>query len=141
MYLSQESVKSINNICSAIGFSLLFGGALIQAIVSNCYIEPKIEKRLGVKLQYMPIWRAMPLFGYFLGRNTELVMYIVPSYSRWKLKGDANIIKVPWNCLYRANYRIQNASKSEIIFACIVVANGLIAFSTLIIGSLVQFIF
>ncbi len=140
MYLSEETAKSINNICSLIGFSLLFGGALIQAIVSNCYIEPKIEKRLGVKLQYMPIWRAMPLFGYFLCRNIELIVYIWSAHFNWKFKGN-NHYRIPWYCLYKTNYRIEDASKSEIVFAWVSMTNILITTGILLTGTIVTSIF
>ncbi len=141
MYLSAEAAKSINNTCSLIGFSLLFVGMLVQAIVSNYYIEPKIEKRLGVKLQYMPVWRSMPLLGYFLCRNTELLLYILPSYICWRFRNESGVLKLPWNCLYKAGYKIKEAPKNEIIFAWIVLINGCAALLALLSGSLVQFIF
>ncbi len=138
MSLSQQTLSSISNFSFSVGFSCAFIGGLIQAIVSNYCIEPRIEKRLGVKLQYMSIWSSLPLFGYFLCRNTELLLYIVPAYFRWKWKDDTSALELQWLCLYKANYRIEDASKSEIIFAYIASINAFVALSGVIVGILMH---
>ncbi len=124
MSLSQQALHFINNFSFIICLAGVAIDWIIFAPIFNYYIEPRIENRLNKKLQYLPMWRLLPIAGYFLCRHTELGIGIAPVYLRWKWKGETNNVK--GLCLYKAKYRIQDASKSEIVFACAASVNALI---------------
>ncbi len=136
MIFSHEKLEVINNISIIVFVVIGLIEAIIMAIIFNNYIEPKIEQRLGVKLQYMSVWRALPIAGYFSFRHTELVMYICMAYTYWKRRGKPIIPNQPWLCLYKANYKIEEASKSEIICSFISMMNAFVIIACIIVGSL-----
>ena len=99
------------------------------------YIIPKIEKRLGKKLEFVMLnYNLLPgnkfLAGYF-----EISWCIVKKYLMWKLK-KSNFNEVrpssKWS-LWRSNYRIEDASRFEIFIGFFALTNIILGFS---IGSI-----
>ena len=99
------------------------------------YIIPKIEKRVGKKLEFvMPNYYLLPgskfVTGYF-----EISWCIIKKYLMWKLnKLNYNSIKPnsKW-ALWRSNYRIEGASRFEIFISFFALINIILFF---LIGSI-----
>ena len=109
--------------------------AILMPFLFTFYIIPKIEKRLGKKLEFVMLnYNLLPgnkfLAGYF-----EISWCIVKKYLMWKLK-KSNFNEVrpssKW-ALWRSNYRIEDASRFEIFISFFALTNIILGFS---IGSI-----
>jgi hypothetical protein len=96
---------------------------LISPLICRFYILPKIEKKVGEKLDYSPILDLTP-FGGFLNRDIEISNYILNRYYAYKKCGDYGL---PFGLnkvgLKQVGYTIKMVSKSELIFSFFVRIN------------------
>ena len=93
------------------------------------YIIPKIEKRLGKKLEFVML--SYYFYGMkFAGSFYEISWCVVKKYLMWKSnKPNFNEVKPKskW-ALWRAPYRIEEASKFEIFISFFVSINTILFF-------------
>lgn len=108
-------------------FSLeLFIGAIstltIFPLIFNLIIIPKIEKKIGEKLEYRNIvYNMQPLV---LGKYYEIMFYIVVKHMAFKLGFNSNKIKLgPRFALQLVNYDVQKASLFELFMCYLAFAN------------------
>lgn len=109
---------------------------LIAPIVFNYFIIPKIEKKIGSKLEFIN-WYEFYLFGKFSFRFAEIVSYIIIKYIALKLKKDPHKIKINSKmALMKINYDIKEASSIEIVMSFLTIISGLLFF---IIGGIIWY--
>lgn len=110
---------------------------VISPIVFNYMIIPKIERKIGKKLEYHPLCDYVFL-GKWMCRQLEIAMYI---FNRMLALIFENDYGLPKYCnrfgLKKAGYTIKMASKCEIIMSFVLIfVNAIIilsAFTALII--------
>jgi len=113
-------------------------GVVIMPIIFNCFVIPKIEKKVMCKLKTRPIYNYF-LFGNFTFKYIDVVGHLAWKYLAWKIKGNSEVVKMSADYgLGRVNYRIENASKFELLMTLLACANFLIAIISMLIAFFIQ---
>lgn len=110
---------------------------IIFPIIFNCFIIPKIEKKVGQKLEFISASYIFVSTYYYLiggevlGKYCEIAMYIVIKYLASKFGKKLN--NKSRNALQSINYDIKRASRFELVMSFAVFLNIIFAFLLVII--------
>lgn len=105
---------------------------IVYPILYNFFVIPKIEKRVGKKLEYgTPLYILCSNYfwifgGKSLAKYLDLIPYIFIQYINWKFRVNRKID--PWSCLFKVGYDIRKASKLEIVTTLLWYIYGLFLF-------------
>lgn len=97
-------------------------------IIFNLVIIPKIEKKVGTKLEYRNIVYDIQPFGLLIGKYFEIMFYIVVKHVTLKLGFNPSKIRLgPRFALQLVNYDIRQASYFE-LFMCYLALFNIVQF-------------
>lgn len=111
---------------------------LIIPIIFNYFIIPNIERKVGERLEFRDYWDYF-LFGNFMYRHIEIISYLAIKYLAFKFKGNQDAFKInPKFSLSKINYRIEDASRFEIVMSFVAIINVIVATICLAIAYLIS---
>jgi hypothetical protein len=120
---------SIDFIASGIMLATGFIIVLFFPPIFNFIIIPRIEKKLGKKLQFPSIhYRIVPSNRYF-AKSLDISLYIVIKYITYKITknpDECRLLDKSKLALKYANYPITMASRFEIVMSFIVIIDTLL---------------
>lgn len=126
----------INNVIFWIGMLSFFNLAVTFPIIFNCFVIPRIEKKVGKKLEFTTSL-------YYWGCNTwlhywDIAWYVGEKYIAMKItkKPSDQIRYKPSAALQKINYKVETASKFEIFISLTTITSLLLFF---VIGALLYF--
>ncbi len=112
----------------------MFYFSVISPIIFNYFLIPKIEKKIGKKLDYHPFIDYIFL-GKWMCRQEEIALYLINRYWAMKFKGDYGL---PKYCLRfglkKAGYTINMASKLEIVMSFLLLVSTVVTVISAIIA-------
>jgi hypothetical protein len=133
--MNHEIIELFSLLSSIIGLATGFIIVLFFPPIFNFIIIPRIEKKLGKKLQYrLQGYRFIPSNRYFLPAG-DISLYIVIKYLMLKIAKNPNFKfkKIYANlALETAEYPITMASHFEIVMSFIVIIDALLCIASAI---------
>ena len=103
--------------------------SIILPLIFNFFLIPKIEKKIGKKLEYKHYIYQVALFGSFFGRYIEISYYMVVKFIASKLGFDPNKVNLgKLLALQSVNYNIEEASYVEVGISFFALGNILLVF-------------
>ncbi len=99
----------------------------VLPFIFNHVIIPKIEKKIGKRLQFDPIYDSLFLWGNYFVRYLVVSMYIMIKISNF------SFLKLKRNALEKANYRRELITNWEIFWSLITLLNAIVFWVSLLL--------
>lgn len=126
--------QRLRTIIAFLCFFAVINSMLIFPIIFNYLLIPKIEKRIGQKLNFCLAMYNGYLFGKFFCRYIEIMYSILILYFRFKLTRNPKDKKLAsFFALGQIDYQISTASPFEIIMSFLGLINAFVLLSGIVL--------